>query len=70
MSRGLHAFKESDLTKAIRGARKAGLAVTRFEVDRNGRITIIIAGKAEAEPDANEWDIVTNATPKKSKIHS
>jgi hypothetical protein len=65
MSRGIQAFKQTDLTKAIKGARNAGLDVLRFEVDRAGKI-VIIAGKAAtmtqgdtaAALPENEWDAV------------
>lgn len=45
MSRGIQLFRETDVTKAVRGALKAGLDVQRFEIERGGRI-IIIASKA------------------------
>lgn len=41
MSRGVHAFKETDLVKACRAAIKAGMAVHRFEIER-GKITVIV----------------------------
>jgi hypothetical protein len=41
MSRGVQAFKQTDVTKAIRAARKAGLDVERYEIDRAGTITIV-----------------------------
>ena len=45
MSRGLQVFRQTDITKAIRAAQKAGLDVHRFEIDRAGKI-IVIADKA------------------------
>jgi hypothetical protein len=45
MSRGIQAFKQTDITKAIRAAQKAGLDVQRFEIDRAGKI-IVIAERA------------------------
>jgi hypothetical protein len=47
MSRGIQAFKQTDITKAIRGAQNAGLDVHRFEIDRAGKI-VIIAGQTDA----------------------
>lgn len=41
MSRGIQAFKQTDVTKAIRAAQKAGLDIKRFEIDRAGKITVI-----------------------------
>jgi hypothetical protein len=46
MSRGVQAFKQTDVTKAIRAAQKAGLIVQRFEIDRAGKI-MVLAGAAE-----------------------
>ena len=50
MSRNAQAFKQTDLSKAIRAARNADLDVERIEIDRAGRITIVprrLAGAAE-----------------------
>jgi hypothetical protein len=44
MSRGIQVFKQTDVTKAIKGAQNAGLDVHRFEIDRAGKI-VIIAGQ-------------------------
>jgi hypothetical protein len=41
--------KQTDLTKTIRGARKAGLDVKRVEIDRAGKIMIIIEKSALTE---------------------
>ena len=38
MSRGAQALRQGDVTKAIKGAVKAGLSVKRFEVDKDGKI--------------------------------
>jgi hypothetical protein len=50
MSRGVQAFKQTDVTKAIKGAQNAGLAVQRFEIDRAGKI-VVIAGAAVTQAD-------------------
>lgn len=49
MSREPQSFKQTDLTKTIRGARKAGLDVKRVEIDRAGKIVIIIEKPALPE---------------------
>ena len=60
MSRGQQTFKQSDLTKAIKGAVKAGIAVGRVEVYKNGKIVIVTARPEDAENEEksgkNEWD--------------
>jgi hypothetical protein len=58
MPRGSCTFKQSDVTKAVKGARLAGLDVSRVEIGRDGRI-VVIAGKPEhgsVNGDHNEWD--------------
>jgi len=57
MSRGAHKFKQGDVTKALKGAVNAGLAVKRFEIDRDGKI-VVIAGRPDGQEQANEWDAV------------
>jgi hypothetical protein len=43
MSRAAQAFKQTDVSKAIRGARNAQLAFDRVEIDKAGKITIHVA---------------------------
>ena len=62
MSRGPQKFKQSDLTKAIKATIKAGIAVCRVEIDKNGKIAIVTRSKNDAVFDealeTNEWDEV------------
>ena len=60
MSRGQQTLKQRDVTKALKAAVKAGIAIERFEIDKNGKIVIVTA-KAEDVvdgnyPEKNEWD--------------
>lgn len=54
-------FTETDVTKAITGAKAAGFAPTRVDIDRKtGKISLFITGAPEApaaeEPDEiGEW---------------
>ena len=48
-------FKQSDITRALRGAQKAGLRVGRVEVDVFGKI-IILSETVTAKEAANGWD--------------
>jgi hypothetical protein len=41
MSRAAGTFKQGDVTKALKAGVKAGLEVSRYEIDRNGKIVII-----------------------------
>ena len=57
MSRGLHAFKQTDVTRAIKAAEAAGKEVARVEIDRDGKIVIVV-GKQEmpkVETDVDRW---------------
>lgn len=60
MSRGQQTFKQSDVTKALKATVKAGIAVGRVEIDKNGKIVIVTtkpedAGRGE-KTEKNEWD--------------
>ncbi|MCK1507199.1 hypothetical protein [Bradyrhizobium sp. 18] len=41
MSRGVHAFKETDLTRAVRAVKKGGLSIGRVEIEKSGKIVIV-----------------------------
>jgi hypothetical protein len=41
MSRGQQTFKQRDVTKALKATVKAGIAVGRVEIDKNGKIVIV-----------------------------
>jgi hypothetical protein len=43
MSRGIQVFKQTDVTKAIKGAQNAALDACRFEIDRAGKIALVSA---------------------------
>jgi hypothetical protein len=62
MSRGQQTFKQSDVTKALKATVKAGIAIGRVEIDKNGKIVIVTARPEDAakadEPGKNEWDRV------------
>jgi hypothetical protein len=60
MSRDRQTFKQRDVTKALKAAVKAGIAVERIEIDKTGKI-VIVTGRPEDEanrekPGKNEWD--------------
>ena len=62
MARGPCTFRQQDVTRALRAAKAAGLAVDRVEIDRSGKI-VIVAVKADYAPRGafdkrNPWDEV------------
>jgi hypothetical protein len=56
MSRGAQTLRQGDVTKAIKGAVKAGLSVKRFEVDKNGKIIVFTGEVLPSAATGNEWD--------------
>jgi hypothetical protein len=61
MSRGAQKFTQGDVTKACKGAVKAGLKVQRAEVRIDGSIVLDFSGPPIAsgtEADVNEWDTI------------
>jgi hypothetical protein len=63
MSRAPSTFRQRDATAAVKGVVKAGIPVervTRVEIDKAGKIVVVI-GEPQASADdggkaANEWD--------------
>ena len=52
-------FRQQDLTKAIRGATKAGVNIAQIEIAKDGRIVILTAPKSAqlgGAEEENEWD--------------
>ena len=57
MSRGPQIFRQRDVTKAVKGVVAAGVPVHKVEVDKAGKIVVVVG-----EPDkntrteSNSWD--------------
>jgi hypothetical protein len=60
MTRGASTFKQTDITKALKGAEKAGFKVHRTEVRQDGSILLDFDPPASSprDPNVNEWDEV------------
>ena len=58
MGHGPCTFKEADLIRALKAAKKAGADVARAEVSRDGKIVLVLDRDGEALPNSerNEWD--------------
>lgn len=48
-------FKQADVTRAAKGVVAAGLPVGRVEIDREGKIVILIADGGSTV-EKNDWD--------------
>ena len=59
MGRGKATFKQSDLTRAVKAARAAGIEVAAVRVNPQGQIEVV-AGKLQeqngVDAGENEWD--------------
>ena len=55
-------FKEVDLIRALKAAKKAGADVARAEVARDGKIVLVLDrdGEALSKSERNEWDDEVN----------
>ena len=59
MSKGKQAVKQAAVTRAIKGAVKAGLPPTRSEIDlKTGNIVLFFGPPEATEEQSNPWDSV------------
>jgi len=62
MPKGLQLFKETDLRRAIKTFQKLGLPIARAEIDRDGKIVVVVGEETEnltKGEGANEWDRIS-----------
>ncbi|TVR06367.1 MAG: hypothetical protein EA385_15785 [Salinarimonadaceae bacterium] len=59
------AFRQTDLTRALKGAINAGQRVARVEIDPENKIVIVMNDGAPAEPatDFDRWKVKRDARP-------
>lgn len=50
MARTRGTFKQQDVTRALRGAGAAGREVLRVEIDREGKIVLVMIEPSSGEP--------------------
>jgi hypothetical protein len=57
VARGPCAFKQSDLTKAVRGVVAAGVSVAKVEVDKTGKIVVVVGepSKSASQSPLDQW---------------
>jgi hypothetical protein len=61
MARGPCNFRQTDLKRAIKGARAAGMEVARVEINKDGVIVVVPSKPqepADERSETNEWDSV------------
>jgi transcription antitermination factor NusA-like protein len=58
MARGPLSFKQSDLTRAIKGALAAGLRVRSVEIDKDGKIVVVTVKPDEGKSASLSKEIV------------
>ena len=54
-------FKKTDITRALKGVRAAGMEIRRIEINKEGVIVMVPCNPeepADASTEANEWDSV------------
>lgn len=60
MARGPQTFKQADLTRALKGAKAAGVEVCRVKIGKDGTIEIDVGDTAKQASSeaaaADEWD--------------
>jgi hypothetical protein len=56
MTRSLHSIKKSDIIKAYKAVIDAGGEVCRVEIDKDGRIIIVIGKPGEPSTESAELD--------------
>ena len=57
MSRAPQTFRQRDLTRAVRAVTAAGMSVAKVEVDKDGRIVVVVGepGKIESQTPLDRW---------------
>ena len=56
MGHGQATFKQTDLTRALRAAEKAGATWSGSRSARDGRIVLVFKNGEEVLAERNEWD--------------
>jgi hypothetical protein len=68
MGKGPCTFKEADVSRALRAAKKAGVPVTiELDLERKRMIITPIRAGEFANEIANPWDEVLNDAPKQKR---
>ena len=66
MTRRPSAFRQSDLTRAVKSVTAAGVGIARVEIDKAGKI-IIITGERTDQPGQESGNDLDNWIAKRAK---
>jgi hypothetical protein len=58
VSRTCSSFRQRDVTRALRGANAAGRDVLRVEIDRDGKIVLVLIQQPDSPDKAQNPEIV------------
>ena len=58
MKRAPSAFRQQDVTRALRAAKAAGVEIVRVEIDPNGKIILVTTRETVERREENSWDRV------------
>jgi hypothetical protein len=58
MARAPSAFRQQDVTRALRAAKAAGVEIVRVEIDPNGKIILVTTRETMERREENSWDRV------------
>lgn len=56
MSRAPLSFKQSDVTRAVKAVKAAGIDVSGVKVDKQGNIVILTGTPSESSDGGGSWD--------------
>jgi hypothetical protein len=45
------------VTRAVKAVAAAGVTVAKVEVDKDGKIVVVVGEAGKTQPNANEWEI-------------
>jgi hypothetical protein len=50
-----NSLRQSDVTRALKGAHAAGLSISRLEITSQGSIIMVVSGAKDVAPELDEW---------------
>jgi len=56
MARGELTFRQTDVTRALKAAKQAGVEIARIEISKDGKIVLVVGAPETAEERKSSWD--------------